>query len=50
MYFKGHGHVMKTNLFRNDDFAVFLIDHITVISHYFSQNESVILKMDSCSS
>ena len=41
---------MQTNVFRNDDFAVFLIGHITVIFHYFSQNGSVILKMDSCTS
>ena len=47
---KGQGHLMETNFFRNDDFAVFLIGHITVIFHYFSQNESVALKMDSCTS
>ena len=41
------GHVMLTNFFRNDSFAVFWIGHITVISHYYSQNESVISQMDS---
>ena len=45
---KGQGHVMETNFFRNHDFAIFLIGHITAILNYFSQNESVILKMDSC--
>ena len=30
---------MYTNFFQNGNFAVFLIGHITVISHYFSQNE-----------
>ena len=31
-------------------FCSILIGHITVIFHYFSQYESVILKMDSCTS
>ena len=47
---KGAGSRNVNKLFRNDDFAVFLIGHIIVIFHYFSQNESVISKMDSCSS
>ena len=38
---------METNFFRNDDFSVFLIVHITEIFHYFSQNIGVIVKMDS---
>ena len=38
---------MQTNLFRNDDFAVFLIVRITEILHDFSQSVGVILKMDS---
>ena len=42
--------VMYSNFFRNDDFKVFLIGLVTVIFHSFSQNESVILKMDSCTS
>ena len=48
--FKGAGSRNVNKLFRNDDFAVFLIGHITIIFHYFSQNESVILKMHSCTS
>ena len=40
---------MQTNFFGNDDFA-FLVGHITEIFHYFSQNERVISKMDSCTS
>ena len=36
---KGQGHVLYTKFFRNNDFAVFLIGHITEIFHYFSQNE-----------
>ena len=44
---KGMSHVMETNFFRNDDFAVFLIGQITEIFYYFSQNEGVILKMNS---
>ena len=47
---KGPGHVLETNFFRNDDFAVFLIGHITEIFHYFSRNEGVVLKMDSLAS
>ena len=39
-----------TNFFRNDDCAVFLTGHITVIFGYSAQNEGVIVKMDSCSS
>ena len=34
-------------LFRNDDFAVFLIGHVIEIFHFFCQNEGVILKMGS---
>ena len=41
---------MQANFFRNDDFAEFLKGHITVIFHYFSQNEGVSLKMDPCTS
>ena len=47
---KGQGHAMSTYFFRNDNFAVFLIGHITVIFHYYSQNESVSLETDSCTS
>ena len=43
---KGLSHVMLANFFPNNDFAVFLIGHITEIFHYFFQNEGVILKMD----
>ena len=38
---------MYTNFFRNDDFAEFLIGHITEIFHLFSQNKGPILKMRS---
>ena len=44
---KGAGSCKETNFFLNKNFAVFLIGHTIVIFHYFSQNESVILKMDS---
>ena len=37
-------------LVSSDDFAVFLKGHITVIFHHFSQNESVIFKIDSFTS
>ena len=33
---------MESKFFRNDDFAVYLIGHITDIFHCFSQNQSVI--------
>ena len=36
-----------TNFFQNDNFAVYMIGHITEILHYFSQNEGVTLKKDS---
>ena len=32
-------HIAKTNFFRNDDYTVFLIGHITEIFHYFCQNK-----------
>ena len=38
---------MQTNFFQNDDFAVLLIGHITETFYCFSQNEGIILKMDS---
>ena len=40
---KGLDHVMKTNFFRKDNFAVVLIGHITKkFHHYFSQNEDLL--------
>ena len=45
---EGAGSRNVNKLLSKQKFAVFLIGHITVIFHYFSQNESVILKMDSC--
>ena len=47
---KGAGSRNVTSFFRNDDFAVFFIGRITLIFHCFSQNESIFLEMDSCSS
>ena len=38
---------METNFFRKEDFAVFLIGHITQILHYFSRNKGSVLKIDS---
>ena len=47
---KGAGSRNVNKLLSNDNLAVFLIGHNTVIFHYFSQNESVVLEMDSCTS
>ena len=48
--FKGSGSRNVNKLLSKGRFCFFLIGHITVIFHYFSQNESVILKMESCTS
>ena len=39
---KGQGHALSTDFFRNDDFAVFLIGHITVIFHFFNLKMNVL--------
>ena len=50
--FKGAGLCnIETNFVQNDNFAVFLIGHMAEIFQILvSQNESVILKVDSCTS
>ena len=49
IYSKKFHCIYSLKFFSNDDVGVFLIGHghVTEIFHYFSQNEGVILKMDS---
>ena len=49
-FIKGAGSRNVNELLSKRLFCSIFIRHITVNFHYFSQNESVILKMDSCAS